>query len=38
MTACKLIRKLLNLKGLLLTAFELKIRDRTIFFLLKESF
>jgi len=30
MTACKLIRKLLNLKGLLVTAFELKIRDRTI--------
>jgi len=30
MTACKLIRKLLNLKGLLVTAFELKFRDRTI--------
>ena len=30
MTACKLIRKLLNLKGLLVTAYELKFRDRTI--------
>ncbi|MDY6974350.1 MAG: helix-turn-helix domain-containing protein [Thermodesulfobacteriota bacterium] len=30
MTACKLIRKLLNIKGLLVTAFELKFRDRTI--------
>jgi len=30
MTACKLIRKLLNLKGFLVTAFELKFRDRTI--------
>jgi len=30
MTACKLIRKLLNLKGLLVTAFELKFREKTI--------
>jgi transposase len=30
MTACKLIRKLLNLKGLLVTAFELKYREKTI--------
>lgn len=30
MTACKLIRKLLNLKGLLVTDFELKIRDKKV--------